>query len=1027
MRGKGESAIPDQKKYHSKVILLVLLVLLAGLGGFADRWYGGKLLRTERIEYSNNISHTAGEVSKALNKRLVLLSALKSFIEAELKVDPEMYFDSAEEQEELNAFVPGLRAGSESIHFFAIAPDGVIEKTYPERGHEDEIGRFIEFYPEQSITRGGGGTAPDFLLSFSMPKKEDGKGLTIIVSQPIYNKDVFWGGAVMSLGISDLLAETVIREKFPKMKWAVRDVSGTLFFGDGALFSTDSVRETINFPNASWELAGIPTTGWGGATRPERNRFRLGLLALSLLLMGVGVTVLGREKSLLVLNKKLQRVVSERRQAENTLRSQYDFLQTLIDAIPVPVFYQDTEGVYLGCNVAFVEFLELPKKEIIGKRAEEISSMDLKGLHPKEEGEKLRHGGSLRHELTFNIPGHGRRHVIVHNAAFQRDDGSVGGFIGAVFDMSDRKRAEEVSLRLGRIVEESLNEVYIFDAYSLRFTQVNHGARKNLGYGMDELKALTPLDLVPDFTPESFSHILEPLREGRLKQVPFETTHLRKDGSTYDVMIRLQLMSAETPPVFVAIVGDITERKKAEAAVKILARFPEESPGPTLRFDTTGVILYANKASAPLLQFWGRETGDVLPEKWRKRIDDALETGETREIDINKGSRTYSLVLVPFPEAGYVNAYASDISVRLAAETALKESGERFRDIASAASDWFWETDENMRFVFLSDRAYDLLDLERDSVLGKMSLDAPGDEKVQGESEKWRKYLMDMDAHRPFRDFSYSITDRDGNRRHLKISGVPIFEDDGAFCGYRGTGTDVTGLVAAEEALRASEERHRMFAADVAHELRTPLAIFRSNLDSLEDQDASASLRGEVDSMTRIVEQLLISARMDTLEIGENDIADLKDICTKVATYIAPLAVMEHKSLEVLAPEGPILIRGHEGALEQALRNLIENAIRYSARRTTITIEVDKEPSLRVIDHGRGVPFQKREEIFRRFLRSDRRAGGAGIGLSIVRRVVDAHGGVIRVMDTPGGGATFEVVFSPGLLLAAGPEQEMVV
>ncbi len=1014
MRGRGEAGVPDRRRHRSRLILLALFVLLAGLGGFADRWYGGKLLRTERIEYSNNLSHIAGKVSKEMNKRLVLLGALKSFVEAELKVNSEMYFDSAEEQEELNAFVPGLRAGSKSIHFFTIAPDGVIEKTFPEQGHEDEIGRFIEFYPERSIPRGGD-IVPDLLLSTFPSAREDGEGSTIFVSLPIYNKGVFWGGAVMSLGVSDFLSEISVRGKFLEMKWAARDASTGPFFGDGALFGADSVRETINLPNAAWELAGIPAIGWGGSTRTERNRFRLGLLALFLLLMVVGVSVSGREKSLLVLNKKLHKVIRERHRAENTLRAQYGFLQTLIDAIPVPVFYQDTDGVYLGCNVAFVEFLELPKGEIIGKRAEEISSMDLSGLHPKADGELLRHGGELRHEAAFNVPGHGRRDVIVHNAAFQRDDGSVGGLIGAIFDMSERKRAEEVSLRLGRIVEESLNEVYIFDACSLMFTQVNHGARKNLGYGMDELKALTPLDLVPDFTPETFSHIIKPLREGRLKQVSFETTHRRKDGSTYDVMIRLQLMSTETPPVFVAIVGDITERKKAEAAVKILARFPEESPGPMLRFDTTGVILYANKASAPLLQFWGCETGDVLPEQWRKRIDDALETGETREIDVNKGSRTYSLVLVPFPEAGYVNAYASDISVRLAAETALKESGERFRDIASAASDWFWETDENMRFVFLSDRAYDLLGLERDSVLGKMSLDVSGAEKMQGESEKWRKYLMDLDAHRPFRDFSYSITDRDGNRRHLKIGGVPIFEDDGTFCGYRGTGTDVTGLVAAEEALRASEERHRMFAADVAHELRTPLAIFRSNLDSLEDSDASVSLRAEVDSMTRIVEQLLISARMDTLEIGENDVADLKDICTKVATYIAPLAVMEHKSLEVLAPEGPVLIRGHEGALEQALRNLIENAIRYSARRTTITIEVDKEPSLRVIDHGRGVPLQKREEIFRRFLRSDRRSGGAGIGLSIVRRVVDATEARSGSRTHPAGGLHSRLFFRPNV------------
>ena len=108
-----------------------------------------------------------------------------------------------------------------------------------------------------------------------------------------------------------------------------------------------------------------------------------------------------------------------------------------------------------------------------------------------------------------------------------------------------------------------MNEIYVFDGETLRFIQVNRGARENLGYSMTELSRLTPVDLKPEFTEESFSELVRPLWDGEREQVVFETTHRRKDGTAYDVEVRLQLSRAETPPVFVAVIQDITERKRA--------------------------------------------------------------------------------------------------------------------------------------------------------------------------------------------------------------------------------------------------------------------------------------------------------------------------------------------------------------------------------------------------------------------------------------------------------------------------------
>jgi PAS domain S-box-containing protein len=139
---------------------------------------------------------------------------------------------------------------------------------------------------------------------------------------------------------------------------------------------------------------------------------------------------------------------------------------------------------------------------------------------------------------------------------------------GLAIDITERKRAEELGARLGRIIERSINEVYVFDAETLKFNQVNLGARTNLGYTMEELSTLTPLDIKPDFTAQTFAELLTPLREGENQQVVFETTHKRKDGSTYDVEVRLQYMIEEAPPVFVAIIQDITERRGLEQQLR---------------------------------------------------------------------------------------------------------------------------------------------------------------------------------------------------------------------------------------------------------------------------------------------------------------------------------------------------------------------------------------------------------------------------------------------------------------------------
>ena len=138
-------------------------------------------------------------------------------------------------------------------------------------------------------------------------------------------------------------------------------------------------------------------------------------------------------------------------------------------------------------------------------------------------------------------------------------------YTGVVSDMSELRQAQAFSDRLGRILDRSFNEIYVFECDSLRFVQVNYGARRNMGYSSAEFRLLTPVDIKPEFSRSEFEQLLGPLRDGSQDVLDFKTRHQRKDGSTYPVEIHLQLMRTEKPPVFAAIIQDITEIERREA------------------------------------------------------------------------------------------------------------------------------------------------------------------------------------------------------------------------------------------------------------------------------------------------------------------------------------------------------------------------------------------------------------------------------------------------------------------------------
>ncbi len=224
----------------------------------------------------------------------------------------------------------------------------------------------------------------------------------------------------------------------------------------------------------------------------------------------------------------------------------------------------------------------------------------------------------------------------------------------------------------------------------------------------------------------------------------------------------------------------------------------------------------------------------------------------------------------------------------------------------------------------------------------------------------------------------------------------------------------VSSVNRALDRLEVAFHSQRRFIADAAHELRTPLAVIKAHAGILPKSVEIESLKEEISAVERLVNQLLDSARLDVVLVDPQDSTELNSLAQAVASQLGPLAINHGKSIEVVPSDGDVIINGSNDMLSCAVRNLVENAIRFTAIGTTVTVKISQPPMLQVRDHGPGIKMEEREQIFTRFWQGSRdTGGGAGLGLDIVARTVAALGGTITVDDALGGGAVFKLKFPP--------------
>ncbi len=740
--------------------------------------------------------------------------------------------------------------------------------------------------------------------------------------------------------------------------------------------------------------------------------------------------------------------------AEQALRDALAFAESIIDTVRDPLLILDGGLRVVRASPAFYRTFGVAPEETEGRLVYELGNRqwDIPRLRTLLE-EILPQSTTFRDfEVDHEFEHIGRKVMLLNARRLRRGPGERELILLAIEDATARRDAEEARREAETRFTEMVKNVrdhsiFLTDPDGV-VTSWNVAAERIIGY--PEAEAVGQhFSLI--FTPEDIQAGLpeQELRQAReWGRAEDERWHRHKSGERFWALgIVTPLRDANGKLTgYSKILRDMTERKRAEEALRLTEeRFrlmvQAVQDYAVILMDPAGNVASWNEGAQRILGYAADEVvgkpaalffteedrRSGLPERELRTAAEAGKATDENWLVSKRCVRFWAsgATTALRDESGALLGFVKilrDLTERRQAEQALRDSEERLR-VALAAGrmgTWRWRIpqdeqilDDSLRRLMGLPPGRDVLSLE-----GFLQAVHPGDrDRVRAEFERCREERAALDV-------EFRVTWPDGSVHWLQDQGQTLRGPDGPF--MTGAAVDITERKHMEEALREADRRKDEFLAMLGHELRNPLAPLRGVMETLRRQRldgpalerAYAMMDRQVAHLSRLVDDLLDVSRITRglVELLKEPV-NLAEVADQAVEMAMPAIEGRGHELNLSLPRKPLRVEGDATRLTQVLFNLLNNAAKYTGPGGTIWLTVERDAGqavVRVRDNGTGMTPDLVPRVFDLFTQGertlDRSQGGLGLGLTLVRRLVEMHGGTVAAKsDGPGRGSEFIV------------------
>lgn len=758
--------------------------------------------------------------------------------------------------------------------------------------------------------------------------------------------------------------------------------------------------------------------------------------------------VVERTAELMEVNDRLQGGLILRARLQRELRERERLLDSFFNAASaanIGLAIHDPQLTYLKVNQALADVNGVSIKTLLGKNLAktlpELTSKIMPALQTVvDTGQAIR-----RLEITGTTPNqpNSLQYWLVSNFPIFNDMQEVIAVGSIVLDITERKRIEETLKQtyqqLTFHIENTPLATIIWDS-EFRIKQWSKQAENIFGWSAAEVLGKTMYDwqFIFEDDLEQVNSAAKLLLQGNTIQC--NNRNYCQDGKVIDCEWYNSVLLDESGNLvsMLALAQDVSDRKKTEIALRdseakfrqlaenIQAVFwMKDTQSPKIVYLSNAYETIWQRSCASVYQDRSNWLNTVHPEDLQrvKNVFDKIEAEEPFEIEyriIRPDGSVRWISDRAFPianEAGEiirVAGIAEDITDRKQAEKALRDSEEKFRQLAENIQALFWITDyQSQKMIYVSCAYEKIWQRSRESVYQNFwswfEAIHPSDLSLVEAAIKQQKETGKSDT-------IYRIVRPDGSVRWIRDRAFPIVNESGEIIRIAGIAEDITEQ-------QQIEQMKNEFIGIVSHELRTPLTAIQMSLGLLQT--------GVYNNNPEKFQRMLNIALLDTNRLVNlvNDILDLERLesgrqtLERTICQAAELMQQAVNGMEALAISEQITLKFNDSnaqvwaakdAIVQTLTNLISNAIKFSPPNSTITLNAESQTDMvlfQVHDQGRGIPADKLEIIFGRFQQVDasdsREKGGTGLGLAICQSIIQQHGGEIWVESALGKGSTF--------------------